>query len=209
MTGAPEPRPNRRAGTEGKPHRKSAKKSAKRPAATPAMRTIYLLRHAKSSWTDLSLDDIDRPLAKRGRRAGKLMAGYLRRRGWRPDVVLCSAARRTRDTLALLQEGFDGDVAMHVDRQLYEADAPALLHRLQCLDPAVSSVMMIGHNPGLEMLAAALAGRGDEAAIQRMTTKYPTGALAVLTCEIGAWTDLSTGGCRLEVFVSPRDLEEV
>ncbi len=198
--------PGPKAGTEGKAGKKDAKRSAKKPAA-PTLKTIYLLRHAKSSWKDLSLDDFDRPLAKRGRRAGKLMAEHLRRHGLRPHMVLCSAARRTRDTLALIEGALGGGVATHVERDLYEADAGDLLRRLQTLDPSVPSVMMIGHNPGLEILATALAGRGDGAAHQRMTDKYPTGALAVLTCETGDWAALAPGSCRLEGFVSPRDLE--
>ena len=85
------------------------------------MNTLHLLRHAKSSWDDAGLADRDRPLAPRGRRAAKLIADYLRHEGIVPALVLCSPARRTRETLEALAEAFDDDVPVEFERDLYGA----------------------------------------------------------------------------------------
>ena len=170
------------------------------------MKTLYLLRHFKSSWKDKTLEDFDRPLAKRGRRAAELMAGYVARNGIAPAQVLCSPSRRTRETLERMQESLGGAVPTRFEKGIYLADASALLVRLRRLGD-VGSVMIIGHNPGLETLALALIGSGEEKAHTRLASKFPTGALAVLTTEIQNWRELEAGCARLDAFVCPRDLE--
>ncbi len=171
-----------------------------------AVKTIYLLRHAKSSWDDPGLADFDRPLDERGRKAARLIRAHLQAAGIRPDLVLCSAARRTRETLERLGEALAG-LPTSIEPGLYETTSPRLLERLRALPDAVGSVMVIGHNPGLERLAATLAGDGGEArALERLQAKYPTGALATLTAEAARWSELAAGACRLEAFVRPADL---
>jgi phosphohistidine phosphatase len=171
------------------------------------MKTLYLLRHFKSSWKDKDLEDFDRPLGKRGRRAAELMAGYVARNGIVPTQILCSPSRRTRETLDRMLDSFGGAVPTRFEKGVYLADAPVLLRRLRRLGDT-ASVMIIGHNPGLETLAKSLAGSGDEAARTRLASKFPTGALAVLSAEIENWRDLEAGCSRLDAFVCPRDLEK-
>ena len=166
------------------------------------MRTLYLLRHAKSSWDDPALPDHERPLAPRGRRDGKRIAEHLRRAGIEPELVLCSPAARTRETLALVQRGWKAST-VQVEDELYGATAEALLQRLRLVPDRVRSVMLIGHNPGLEALALVLAEAGEE--LEVLAEKFPTGALATL--EFGAaWSALAPEGATLAAYVVPKQL---
>lgn len=171
------------------------------------MKTIYLLRHAKSSWKDATLDDFDRPLNKRGRRAAKLVGEYLVANGIEPAQILCSSSKRTRETLEYLQGAIGTSIPTRFEKAIYLAEAPDLLGRLRRLSDRLSSVMVIGHNPGMERLVLMLAagGRGSET---RMADKFPTGALAVLTADIDIWERLAPDGAQLDAFVCPRDLEQ-
>ena len=162
---------------------------------------LYLLRHAKSSWDHPELADHDRPLAKRGRRATKALARYLREHEIAPELVLCSTARRARETLERIEPAL-GTPSVRYESELYAASAGALLERLREVPDEVSSVMLIGHNPGIEELAHGLAGPAPE-----LGAKFPTGALAMLTLTGARWRDLDRGGARLVGFVRPRDLE--
>ena len=171
------------------------------------MKVLYLMRHAKSSWKDPSLEDFDRPLNKRGRKAGKAMAKHFRDNGVRPALVLCSAAVRAQETLGCLRDAIGADTPFEIEKGLYHAGREGLLERLRKVKDAVPSVMLVGHNPGMEWLAMDLAGGGDEDAWDSLRVKYPTAALAVLTFEVKRWSDIKPGGGRLTGFVSPRDLE--
>ena len=166
------------------------------------MHRLLLLRHAKSSWDDPSLADRDRPLAPRGHRAAERMADHLRSEVPHPDLVLCSPALRTRETLERMSNAL-GDAEVVVDDELYGADGNELLERLRAVDDRFETVAVIGHNPGIHDLAITLAGSGAE--LDRMEAKFPTGALAVLAFD-GRWRDVSPGGGLLEAFVTPRDL---
>ena len=171
----------------------------------PAARTLLLLRHAKSSWSDPTLADHDRPLAPRGRRAAGRMAAHLESEQIRPDLVLCSSALRARDTLAALLAGLDDATEVSIEPGLYTSSAGDLLDRLRSVGPGVGSVVLIGHNPAIEELATDLAGGGDERALSQLHTKYPTGALAVLRLD-GDWADLGVGRAQLLDLVLPRHL---
>ena len=166
------------------------------------MTRLYLLRHAKSSWKDTSLPDHDRPLAGRGRRAAKAIARHLREQGIEPELVLCSSARRARETLERIEPAL-GSAAVRVEDDLYGAGASALLERLRGVSDSVESVMLIGHNPALQDLALDLARPSSTA--DDLAAKYPTAALATL--ELSAWNELEHGTAELTAFVRPRDLE--
>jgi phosphohistidine phosphatase len=169
------------------------------------MRRVYLLRHAKSSWKDHSLADRDRPLAGRGRRAAKAMAAHLQAEGVRPDLVLCSPARRTRETLERIEGAFGGPVEASFEDALYGAGEAELLARLEALPQEVGSVMLIGHNPGLEELALALASKGT--GLARLREKYPTAALATIDLPAERWSAIERGSGELVGYIRPRDLE--
>jgi phosphohistidine phosphatase len=168
------------------------------------MKRLFLLRHAKSSWKDSSLPDHDRPLAGRGKRASKAMAAYMREQRIEPALVLCSSATRARQTLERVAPGLGGSPDVRIESELYEASAAGLLSRLQRVDDAVPSVMLIGHNPSIERLALDLANGGPELA--ELGDKYPTGALATVDFA-GTWSTVEPDAARLVDFVKPRDLE--
>lgn len=168
------------------------------------MRTVYLLRHAKSSHDDPALPDRERPLAKRGRRDAPAMGRYLADAGTVPDLLLCSPARRTRQTLDLLQDAGASAGEVREEELLYDATAEGLLARLQTLPDAVTSVMLVGHNPSLQRLGVTLAASGKR--LERFTRKYPTATLATLRASVDRWTDLAPGTAELTGFVRPKQL---
>ena len=178
-----------------------------RSEACAPPRLIHLLRHAKSSWADPTLDDFDRPLAKRGRRAGKVMKRYLRFADIRPAIVLCSPALRTRETLARVREGLGAEADVKFEKSLYHSECLALTNRLRRLPDEAGSVMVIGHIPCLQTLAIKLAGDGHEGSLSRMRAKFPTGVLATLVFPGEHWRELAPGSCGLHSFVVPRELE--
>ena len=167
-------------------------------------RTVILLRHGKSSWSDSTLADIDRPLAPRGERASRELAKYIRRKRIRPALVLCSSALRTRQTLEAVEASLGKRCVVEVVPQLYAASEQELLERLQALPEPVSSVMLIGHNPGLHDLALVLASQG--AYLPQLEEKFPTGALATLVARSTSWSALSPGDAELVDYVVPRQL---
>ena len=168
------------------------------------MKRLYLLRHAKSSWDDSSLPDHDRPLAGRGRRASKAIARHLREEDIKPDLVLCSSARRARETLDRLEKAL-GASTVQVEDDLYAASASQLLDRVRRVPDGVESVMLIGHNPGLQELALGLARASATA--DELAAKYPTAALATLEFSASSWRELDNGAADLVALVRPRDLE--
>jgi phosphohistidine phosphatase len=170
-----------------------------------AVRTVLLLRHGKSSWSDPALADVDRPLAPRGERAAKSIAKYLRRKKVRPALVLCSPSLRTRQTLAAIEPSLGRRSRVELVPQLYAASERELLERLQALPDSIESVMIIGHNPGLQDLALALASQGADR--PQLEAKFPTGALATLVVRNKRWAALRRGDAELVDYVVPRDLQ--
>ena len=181
-------------------------KMALSPLSPETPRRIYLLRHAKSSWDDPLLDDHERPLAPRGQRACAAMGRYLRLGDIRPDLVLCSTAARTRETLARVRSDLGAEVAVNYDHAIYLTEAQGHLELLRCQPKALRSLMLVGHNPGLEDLAHLLVGSGDAASRSQMSAKFPTAALAILIHRGKGWRDLKPGSCELHSFVVPREL---
>ncbi len=169
-------------------------------------RHLHLLRHAKSSWDHPGLADHDRPLAPRGRRAAAALAEHVPDLTAPPELVLCSSATRTTETLERIRPGLPDGVEIVVDPGVYHAWTGDLLERLRALPPERRSVMVIGHNPGLHDLACTLVGPGDPALLERLFDKYPTGALASLSLD-GPWSGLGPARATLDAYVVPRDLE--
>lgn len=132
----------------------------------------------------------------------------MRERGLTPAFVLCSPARRARETwdLAASALGFDGP--LRLDRRLYLADWALLLERLRGCPAGAGSVLIVGHNPGLGELACRLAGRGGRRDIARLRRKFPTGALAVLRFDAAQWSEVEPGGGELVLYAVPRDIED-
>jgi phosphohistidine phosphatase len=172
------------------------------------MLTLSLLRHAKSSWDMTNVEDFSRPLAERGIKAAPLMGAYLIDNDLRPDLILCSAAVRTRSTLDLVMPFFDpAPPALVYEEGLYLASASQLLNRLRNVSPRWSKVMMIGHNPGFHDFAKSLARDGDPELTAALAYKFPTAALAVITFDQPSWTKITLRSGHLSHFVTPSRLQ--
>ena len=167
-------------------------------------RRLILLRHAKSDWPDVP--DQERPLAKRGRRDAPVVGRWLRGRGYLPDTVICSVARRTRQTWKLVAPELGGSPSVTFEPRAYAASALTLLHLVRELPGTCRAALLIGHNPGIEDLAAHLAEALDAAGPSPAPgLRFPTAAVAVL--EFGRdWADLAPGRARLLDFATPADM---
>jgi phosphohistidine phosphatase len=171
------------------------------------VKVILLLRHAKSGWGHPGLDDHDRPLNRRGERAAEAMADHIVRNAPRPDLILCSTATRTRQTLAPLVHRLTSPAPpISLEKGLYLASEGTLLERLRALPEDVRAVLLIGHNEGIGELAETMATSGPLADLGALHDKFPTGALATLRVPDGPWRDLASGTGELMSFVRPRDL---
>ena len=168
------------------------------------MLRLLLLRHAKAAWPSGTLD-LDRPLAGRGQEAAALMGRYLKDERLEPDLAIVSAARRTQETWERVQP-FLGEVEMRQDGRIYEAPVGRLLEVVRDVEPEIRTLLMIGHNPGFEDLAALLAGEGDRDGMVRLGQKYPTAALAVIRFPQESWAGIRRGTGCLERFVTPKSL---
>jgi phosphohistidine phosphatase len=158
------------------------------------MKTLLVLRHAKSSWKAPDIADHDRPLNKRGERDAPRVGRLLRKRGWSPDLILSSTALRARRTAELVAEAARFDRELRSVPELYLAEAEVCLALLRGLDEDVERVLLVGHNPGLEQLVHLVSG-ADET--------MPTAALARIEFDASGWSDLRRG--RLDVVWRPRE----
>lgn len=170
------------------------------------MRRLMLARHAKSSWGDMTLSDHDRPLKKRGRRAAPLVGAELAALGCIPDVVYSSTAARTRETWSRMEPCFDGHPRVEFLRDLYLASPRMVLATVAATPGSAQTVMVLGHNPSSHALAAYLSRTGDQSEIDRVRTKFPTGAVAVIELSSDDWTKAEEGGELLHLIL-PRRLE--
>ncbi len=163
-------------------------------------RRLMLLRHAKSDWPDLP--DRDRPLAKRGRRDAPIIGRWLRDHGYLPDTVICSAARRTRQTWELVAPELGGSPSVSFEPRAYAASAMTLLYLVRELSATSRAALLIGHNPGVADLATSLAQPPDH---DDAPIRFPTAAVAILDVS-GDWADLSPGQARLLDYTTPAEL---
>lgn len=171
------------------------------------MKTLVLMRHAKSSWDDPVLDDFDRPLNARGRAAAPRMGRWLRQEELIPDLAICSAARRVLDTWNLVAPVLGRQVTTRVEPDLYAADPDLILDTIRSVGEGVETLLVLGHSPGIEDAAHALARDGSPAGVvQRMRRKFPTAAAAVIEFDSGSWAETGPGEGTLVRFVRPRDV---
>jgi phosphohistidine phosphatase len=171
------------------------------------MRRLLLLRHAKSDWSAGGQRDIDRVLAERGRKVAPLMGQYLARHGLRPDTVLVSSARRTRETYDFVAPAFTEAPPVAYDGRLYEAPPETLLGVVRETADAAHTLLVIGHNPGMQRLADLLIKTGDIRARQGLAEKFPTAALAVIDLPVDRWSKIAPHSGRLDRFVTPKALD--
>lgn len=163
------------------------------------MKTLLLLRHAKSSWDDPKLEDFDRPLNERGLRAAPLVGRFMREQKVSVDLVLSSPARRTRETVALVTQAAHLDAPVRFDERIYEASVEQLLEVISQIEERVNKALLVGHNPGMEGLILQLTGEEKRA---------PTGALAQITLDEEKWSKVQPDCGTLDWLVKPKQLEE-
>lgn len=174
-------------------------------------RRLVVVRHAKAAWPE-GVADLKRPLAERGRRDAPRAGRWLEARGWLPDRVICSPASRTKETYALLSEIWEIAPPVDFDERVYAAGIAALLAVVRGAPPSARTLMLVGHNPGMQELTLALAEdevdrAGDVGALERAGEKFPTCAIAMLEVP-GSWSSLAPGRALLSRFAVPRDFEE-
>ncbi len=172
------------------------------------MLTLVLLRHAKSSWNNPTLPDQDRPLATRGANDAPLMGRAMAERGIDPDLVLCSPARRTRDTLALVLPELKVEPEIVYKDELYHPSPMEMLKLLHEVPASASRLLIVGHNPELQAFALNLVGSGPKHYRDRMREKFPTAGLAVINFPSGSWKGVDLGGGTLNLFLSPKELRK-
>lgn len=164
------------------------------------MKSLLLLRHAKSSWKDVSLSDFDRPLNDRGRKAAQLIGKELAKHKPPIDLIVSSPAVRARQTVERVMRAGMLTPEVRFDQRIYEASAVRLLEVASQFDDEKKCVLLVGHNPGLEDLLALLTGN-----IQHM----PTCGLAVLSLNFKKWEKILSGKVELTEFVKPKELKEL
>jgi phosphohistidine phosphatase len=170
------------------------------------MRTLVLLRHAKSAWDDPALPDLARPLSARGRRDAPRIGQALADRGLVPGAVLLSPSARTRETWELMAPHLPGAAAPVVVPDIYLGRPEELLAALRAAPATAGTVFMIGHEPGIPGLLRLLAAEAVPADCARAFAKFPTGAAAVLRFDTAGWSGTAPGTGRFEAFLHPKDL---
>lgn len=160
------------------------------------MKRLLILRHAKSSWADSDLSDFDRPLNERGLKAAPFMGSLIAQRGLLPDAIVSSPAKRAKQTATLLHENSGADLTLTFDDRIYEASPNTLRMVVSETPDELASVMIVGHNPGIEGFIRHLTGQ-----IESM----PTAALAVIDLEIDSWTDIANETGTLVTIIKPKE----
>ena len=170
------------------------------------MKTLTLLRHAKSGWDDPVARDFDRPLNPRGRRAARTVAREMKALGLGFDRVLASPARRVIETIEEVEQAF-GPLGAEFDPRIYLAPTDTLLEIAREQDDGVGRLLLVGHNPGLESLALLLTGGGKSGLRGEVEIKYPTATIADIELPAERWADVREGTGTLTRFIRPRDLD--
>jgi phosphohistidine phosphatase len=164
------------------------------------MKNLYILRHAKSNWSDGNQTDFERPLNKRGLRTAPKMGALMREKGFVPDLILSSTAVRARTTAEIVRAALQSEVKICFDVRIYNAATRDLLEVLSQLPDAAEKVMLVGHNPELENLIFALTGE---------TITLPTAALAEIELPLGKWMEIARGGGKLKNTFYPRKIFQI
>ncbi len=172
------------------------------------MKTLTLLRHAKSGWDDPVARDFDRPLNLRGEKAARVIGEYMKREGLSFDHVIASPAVRVIDTIDHIASSYGKRIEPTWERRVYLASSATLMDVLREVDDSAESVLMIGHNPGMEDLVLDLVPEGKTTPLRdAVYEKYPTAALAEIAINAGSWADIDRGLGTLNRFIRPRDLD--
>ena len=170
------------------------------------MRRLAILRHAKSSWDDSSLDDFARPLNERGIEAAQRIGREMKNRNLGFDYVLASPAVRVRETLDRVAKGYGDELTARFDERIYMASSATLLEIVREFPDQAEAPLLVGHNPGLERLVTTLSSDDHGGLREKVHGKYPTGALAVLELPAKSWRDVEEGSGQIVELILPREL---
>lgn len=172
------------------------------------MKTLGLFRHAKSDWSDARARDFDRPLNLRGERGARAMGQHIRDSGYRFDRMLASPAVRVAETVEQASKAWGRSFPVEWDRRIYLASSATLMDLLREIEGEPASILMIGHNPGLEDLIFDLVPDDGSSPLRDVVEqKFPTAAFAVLELDIERWADADERCARLVALTRPRDLD--
>lgn len=160
------------------------------------MKTLLVLRHAKSSWDYPELSDFDRPLSKRGEAAAPFMGELMNSKGLEPDLIVSSPAKRARTTAEKAADAGGFEAPVELDERIYGAGANTLAYIIAGFDDGAETAMIVGHNPGFEDLVGALTGERP---------RFPTAALAVIDLDISVWSETESGKGRLRNLYIPKE----
>jgi len=163
------------------------------------MKTLLLLRHAKSDWGDSSLRDFDRPLADRGERDAPRIGKALRKSGVTPDVIIASPAARAKATVQAAMKAAKIELNVTFDKAIYGASSSELMKLIRRLPDAANCALLVGHNPGFEDLVGRLTGSQE---------RMPTAALACIEFQIEHWDDVNDGQGKLVWRLTPKQLDD-
>lgn len=161
------------------------------------MKTLYILRHAKSDWNDAALSDFERPLNERGRKAAPLIGKTMKERNFVPQTIISSPAVRAKQTAELVRENAEIEGEINFDSRIYEANPQTLLEIVSEIEDANDAALIVGHNPGFETLVRILTGK-----IEPM----PTAALAVVDLEIENWNQIFAAVGTLRDLLRPKEI---
>jgi phosphohistidine phosphatase len=170
------------------------------------MTILTIMRHAKSDWGDAGLPDFDRPLNERGKKAAKRVGRELRRRRIRFDCVLASPAKRVRETLDFLAEGYGELPPAQFDERIYEAMPDTLLELVRHISNEVHSPLLVGHNPGLQQLVLNLTSDDGSGYKKTVAAKFPTAVVAVITLPAVRWDEVEPGTGQIRELILPREI---
>ena len=170
------------------------------------MLRLLLLRHAKAETNRPGSGDFDRALTETGREAAIRIGEAIRSRGYSPSLALCSPARRTRETLGLITLGLAVEPESHYLGDIYDGEPEDLLEVIQAYGASAPTLLLVGHNPGLQRLALMVGAPNEDESGRAIGEKFPTGALAVFDVPIEDWSALRRSSARLEAFIAPREL---
>ncbi len=173
------------------------------------MRRLILLRHAKSDWSEPGRSDHARILARRGRETAPRVGRYMASQALRPNHAIVSTAARARETWQLVAAELPAPPSVRLDERIYNALPEAILEAIAEAPAGAKTLVVVGHNPGLQELAVMLAGSGDTSVRRQLAEKFPTAALAIIDFDAGDWAALRPHRGRLAGFVTPRAIAEV
>jgi phosphohistidine phosphatase len=160
------------------------------------MKTLFVLRHAKSSWENPDWSDFERPLNSRGLDAARFIGELIYERGLQPQIIVSSPAKRAKQTAVLVKEIAEVSKPVKFDERIYEASPHALFNLIREFDEKWESILIVGHNPGFENLVRMLTGEA---------VAMPTAALARINLDIENWHDLETNSYELEFLIRPKE----